>query len=480
MNKNNPFLTGFPTAFFGSKKRTIQDNIRAKRNELASLGLSDFALLFQSLLPALFLNEMTFDKRKRVYTEVVVFWAWLSQVLLFNESCRKAVSLVRSGCVAHGLEAPSAETGAYCQARKRLRLEFLEDIFTHITKALNRRIRPQDLWKGMVVKSIDGSSVQTMDTPENQKAYPQPTTQKKGCGFPVIGVAGVLNHAHGGWEGYVTSVHTEHDHKVADRLLKYFEKGDLALADTAYSSYELICRFAFKGVHVLMPPHQARKIKFNCGVKIGKNQRLMTFKKPRKQPKGSVLSESEWSDLPETMQMRVIRFWYTNKEGKQCKKHLVTTLLDVDQYPWEELVALYLERWDIELRFRDVKTTMGFEELNVKTPDMAKKALAMAMIGCNLIKSVSQEAAGLGDSDIRKMSFKGTLDEITSNSSNFRGHSNHPHKCQDLYEKMLYLVADQLLNIRPFRYEPRVIKKRPKPFGRMTKPRGEYKASVAA
>ena len=191
-------MTGFPTTLFGSKKRSIQDNIRAQRQKLAASGLSDFALLFQSFLPAVFLNNISVNQRQRIYTETVVFWAWLAQVLLFNASCFKAISLIRSWCVANGLQAPAADTGAYCQARKRLRLTFLQDIFSRVSEVLNRRIRPQDRWKGMVVKSIDGSSVQLMDTPENQKAYPQPTTQKKGCGFPVMGVSGVLNHANGG------------------------------------------------------------------------------------------------------------------------------------------------------------------------------------------------------------------------------------------------------------------------------------------
>jgi len=480
VNNKNPFLTGFPTTLFGSAKHTLQEKISKKREELAASGLSDLALLFQSHLPAIFLSEISHNNRKRVYTEVVVFWAWLAQVLLFNASCDKAVSLIRGWCIAQKKGAPSPGNGAYCQARKRLRLEFLQTIFIHITQTLNRSIEPQNLWKGLIVKSIDGSSVQLMDTPENQKKYPQPNTQKKGCGFPVMGVAGVLNHAHGGWEGYVVAPPTEHDHKTAHRLLKYFKKGDLALADTAYSSFELITTLQLKEVDALMPLHQARKIDFRKGQKIGKNERLMTWVKPKNQPPKSTLTKEQWEQLPATLVIRVIRFWYKNKEGKQCRKHLVTTLLDTDKYGWEELVILYLERWDIELRFRDVKTTMGFEALNVKTPEMAHKALAMAMIGCNLIKTVSQEAASLAGKSIRNISFKGALDEINSNSPNFRSRTNQHNKCQELYKELIALVAERSLNIRPLRYEPRAIKKRPKPFPRLTVPRAKWKADIAA
>ena len=111
---------------------------------------------------------------------------------------------------------------------------------------------------------------------------------------------------------------------------------------------------------------------------------------------------------------------------------------------------------------------------------MAQKALAMAMIGCNLIKSVSQEAANLKDANIRHISFKGALDEITSYCSNFRNRIKHRAKCVELYEDVISLVSDHLLDIRLFRREPRVIKKRPKKFSIMMVPRSEWKARRAA
>jgi hypothetical protein len=478
--KKTNFLPSFPTTLFGSPKRSLQEQISRERQKLSTAGLSDFSLLFASLLPASFLQKITFNKRKRVYTEMVVFWAWLAQVLMLNASCSKAVTMIRSWCADKNLPTPSAGNGAYCTARKRLRLEFLQTIFKHIVKTLNRRIRTEDRWKGLVVKSIDGSSVQLMDTEENQDVFPQPNTQKKGCGFPVMGVAAVLNHAHGGWEGFVSHLHTEHDHKVAHRLIKYFEKGDLALADSAYSSYELISRLLNKGVYSLMPLHQARKADFRKGKKIGPNERIYTWQKPKTQPKRSNLSEDEWLKLPKTMKVRVIRFWYDDKDGRQVRKHLVTTLIDQEKYAWEELVSLYLERWDIELRFRDVKTTMQFEELHVRTPEMAKKSLAMAVIGFNLIKAVSQEAAIEKGENIRHISVKGALDEIVSFSSNLRAHAQHRIKCATLYQKLTSLVGDHLLDIRPFRREPRTIKKRPKQYSRSMIPRSEWKARRVA
>lgn len=90
------------------------------------------------------------------------------------------------------------------------------------------------------------------------------------------------------------------------------------------------------------------------------------------------------SDLA-TLEMRLISFWYEDRDGATKRMVLATTLLDNKTYDWIELGELYATRWDIELRLRDVKTTLGMEELNVKTPAMAEKSLAMALLGFNLV-----------------------------------------------------------------------------------------------
>ena len=103
----------------------------------------------------------------------------------------------------------------------------------------------------------------------------------------------------------------------------------------------------------------------------------------------------------------------------------------------------------------------------------------MAIIGFNLIKAISQEARN-EEVPIREMSFKGVLDEVMSFSSNFRPHIHHAHKCNSLYEKLLDLCSELVIDVRPDRHEPRAIKKRPKPFPKLQEPRQEWKKKLAA
>jgi IS4 transposase len=73
-----------------------------------------------------------------------------------------------------------------------------------------------------------------------------------------------------------------------------------------------------------------------------------------------------------TMELRIIRSKGPDREGKQRVRYVVTTLLDPVKYPAEEVASLYHHRWEIEVRFRDIKTTLGMEMLRTKSPEMIR------------------------------------------------------------------------------------------------------------
>ena len=133
-----------------------------------------------------------------------------------------------------------------------------------------------------------------------------------------------------------------------------------------------------KGIHFIGRTHQARKIDFCKGIRIGPDERLVTWTKPCRKPKGSRLSQSQWdSGLPNELQVRLIRCKGPDRQGKQRTRYIVTTLLDSEAYPADEVASLYVHRWEIEVRFRDIKTTLGIELLRTKTPEMIEKELLM-------------------------------------------------------------------------------------------------------
>ena len=339
---------------------------------------------------------------------------------------------------------------------------------------LDRRVQATDLWNGFIVKSVDGSSTQLMDTAENQSEFPQPSNQKKHCGFPVMKFLALLNHSTGAWEQHLTAHPNEHDARTMKKLIKHLTRRCLLLADRAFCSYEIILRLRNQGVESVMRLHQMRAKGFTLrkGKKIGPYERLVTWVKPKMKPKHSDLSDQEWDALEETIEMRLIACFYEDRNGERKRMILATTLVDPKVYNWLEIMNLYATRWDIELRLRDLKTTMKMEALNVKTPEMARKSLAMALLGFNLVKAVSQEASQAEGVDQKLISFKGVLDWINSTTALFQAVKGQgTRNFKNLYTSFLETAATKLIDHRPYRWEPRAIKKRPKPFPRLTESR---------
>jgi hypothetical protein len=474
-----PFLTGFPRAVVATAKRRLQAAIRGQRAAVLRDSLCGYALMFARFLPASFLARIDPTPRHRHFGQVPVFWAWLAQILESNASCSKAVSLIQAWSRAAGLTVPSGRTGGYCQARGRIRLEFLRTVHERILGTLASSVRASDLWHGHVVKAIDGTSFQLLDTQPNQRDYPQPGGQKAGCGFPTMGVVGVLNLSHGGWEGFETCPHTAHDSAVAPRLLKHVESGDILLGDRAFCSYELIVRLRLRGVHAVMRLHQSRhrKLDWRKGDKLGANERLVIWEKPRYQPAGSTLDPEAWKALPETLALRYIRLGYEDRNG--CKRMLVvaTTLLDPVEYEAHKVADLYARRWDIELKLRDLKTTLGMERLGVRTPGMAHRTLWMMVIAHNLLRGLMQRAAIEANRPLVHMSFKGVMDHAVASHESYLVHRHHPRRLTAHHAEVIETCGGKTIDPRPGRREPRALKRRPKNYPLLTSPRGEFQST---
>ena len=153
---------------------------------------------------------------------------------------------------------------------------------------------------------------------------------------------------------------------------------------------------------------------------------------------------------------------------------LGTTLLDAAAYPAEELIALYLRRWRLELCLRDLKTTMGMETLRCKTPDMAEKELLAYLVAHNVIRCVMAEAIAQYEVELERLSFEGTVDAFRQYSLAIAKARSRKRR-RELWADLLWNVARDLLPVRPGRVEPRAVKRRPKPYSLLNQPRRRFK-----
>lgn len=184
-----------------------------------SLGLPFRELLPSSIIEQA-INELNIKYRRRLFDPFVTLWVFLSQVLDVDKSCHNAVSRVIAYLVNQGVEIPSTDTSAYCQARSRLPEELLQKLFGKAAQNLEAQVTSEHLWCGRNVKVIDGSNVSMPDTVENQKAYPQPSTQKPGCGFPIAKIGVLFSLATGAAVALATDVLNTHDLKLALEIIR--------------------------------------------------------------------------------------------------------------------------------------------------------------------------------------------------------------------------------------------------------------------
>ena len=158
-----------------------------------SLGLP-----FQKVLP-----ESTIDAsvqaerkrfRKRIFSPAVTVWAFLSQVLSKDKSCKNTVSRIIADRAAKGEPIPSADPSAYSQARQRLPENALKHLVFQAAEDLERRVPQAGLWKGRHVEILDGSTLLMADTPLTKNSHTQLTFEP--CSFlhPQVPVqAAILN-----------------------------------------------------------------------------------------------------------------------------------------------------------------------------------------------------------------------------------------------------------------------------------------------
>jgi IS4 transposase len=364
----------------------------------------------------------------------------------------------------------SEETGAYCLARARLPLELLARLRCAIAA---RADRAQETWKGWRVRVLDGTTVSMPDTLKNQRAYPQSAEQKPGCGFPFMKMVGIFSLSTGVLLHYARGNKHQHELGLLHRLLDVFKAGDLVLADRGFNCYTLLALLWAKGVPTLMRLHHARNADLRGGKPLGQNDRLLVWRKPQNWRR-RYIPLSLWRRIAPELNVRVLRFALRPPGFRTRSVTLVTTLLDPERYPAEQLALLYARRWQIELWFRDLKTSMGMNVLRCKSPKMIHKELEMFFIAYNLIRCLMLQASQDYQVDLHRLSFKGTVDS-TRQFAMAIAQARSRKKQKALIADLLETIAADIVPDRPGRREPRAVKRRPKPCAYLTKPRHQFK-----
>lgn len=338
--------------------------------------------------------------------------------------------------------------------------EMISTLARHTGRLMTDRAPDTWRWRGRPVRLVDGATVTLPDTADNQEVYPQPRSQQPGLGFPLCRLVGitclasgaVLDVAMGACKGKGTD-----EQSLLRSILDTLEVDDILLGDAFYATYFLICDLQKRRVDGVFEQHGARRrsTDFRCGQRLGPRDHLIELHKPPKKP--DWMSQEEYDQAPDSVKVR---------ELFAGGKILVTTLCCPKQTNKAALKALYRDRWHVELDLRNIKTTLGMEIMTCRTPAMVEKEIWVYLLAYNLIRVLMAQAALFADLLPRQISFKHTLQLWLS----WRLNDLCAHDDEKL-ASLFILIAQQQVGKRPGRIEPRAVKRRPKPFPKLMKPR---------
>ena len=447
--------------------RKAQATLHQGRSSIERRASSTQAVEFFNLLTSPELLQTTEallpEHRERLYPPTVTLSMFMRQVLEADGSCQKAVNGWAAQRAADGLSACSVRTGGYCRARQRLPLEMVRALTRQTGRLLSQKALTQWLWRSRAVKLVDGTGLSMPDTPENQAAYPQPSTQAAGVGFPLARLVMVICLATGAALDTAIGPHQgkgSGELGLVRRLLEGFKPGDVMLADALYCNYFLIAALMAKGVDVVFEQNGSRITDFRRGQSLGTRDHIVHWPKPATRPQW--MTPEQYGDAPDAITLR---------EVKVARQVLVTTLLDHRRVSKDDLSALYGRRWNVELDLRNLKTTTGMDILSCQTPQMNEKQLWVHLLAYNVIRLLMAQAACNANVDPRSLSFKHTVQMWTEWLA--RGLCSANDR-----QRLFKLIAQCKVGCRPGRIEPRMRKRRPKPYPWLKVPRDQARQHV--
>jgi hypothetical protein len=416
--------------------------------------------------------------RARLWTPLETLWTFLIQVLHPDWPCRAAVAevLAEHAATGHPLNA-SPDPSAYCQGRQRLPWSVFKRALRTAGETLEAQVDATYRWLGRRVWIVDGSSCSMPDTPELQRAFGQPDRQKPGCGFPVAKITAMFAWASGAVLDVAIGPYRSSELRLWRQLWNQLKAGDVVLGDRFYGAYADMAQLVARGCDGVfrLRGARARTMNFRRGHRLGRDDRLITWRRSKLCPR--TLWPEAFALLPETIAVRILRF-HTRQPGFRSETVIVaTTLLDPIAYPVASIAALYGDRWTVELRLRDVKTTLHMDVLRGKSADVVRKEIVMHFLAYNLIRALMWQAAAEHGRPLHRLSFAGTMQRFDVVAPYLWLFADTP-KAALLYQLLLSWIACDRVPHRPGRLEPRALKRRPKPYKLLNRPRNEMRKAL--
>lgn len=340
-------------------------------------------------------GHATCRRRKLPATQVI--WLVLGMAMCADRSIRDVVEHL--DLVVPGVK--SLAPSAISQARYRLGPEPLEWLFYRTAHAWVTSVDGGD-WRGLSLHAVDGSSLRVQDSDENFEYFGKPGGRNGSAdaGYPQVRIACLLSISTRLIEAAAFGPLEHGEQDLAANLWKHIPDNSLTILDRGFVNFPVFVGIVEGGANRHFMVRMRRNLKFEPVELL---------------PDGSLLADLPCSkelsrtrrDLPPTIRGRIIG--YKHPDGEESR--VFTTLLDHEKFPANEVVAMYHERWEIEIAYDEFKTHMfdRHECLRSKKPEGVAQELWGALLLYNLVRNEMLTVASERGLSPKRISFKSSL-----------------------------------------------------------------------
>jgi hypothetical protein len=276
----------------------------------------------------------------------------------------------------------------FCNARARLPIPVFQQAMKHMAAAASSAAELR--YKQMKVCLIDGTTARTQRTQSNREAFHSSTNQHGKSRSPVMRLVILVCAGCGVVCELAFSPYDVAEARLFALIIFRLASGILLIADTTACSFMTFAIAQSRGSHMLCPLRPDRKRMISK--RLGKGETLELWSRPGPSKIAYPLTLSQ---LPRVLEVRVIECIVHRKGYRDYKLTLATTLLDPLQYPRHELLALYLQRWNIETDIRTLKHAHGLETLTGKTPQITCREMFSAVLAYNAVRLLMAQSGGM-------------------------------------------------------------------------------------
>ena len=388
-------------------------------------------------------------RRRRLPADQVV-WLILGMALMRNESIQRVALLLGLTMPSGGQSKPAASS-ALTQARQRLGEEPMEHLFALTGSEWATRSARAHAWRGLAVYLIDGTTLRVPDSEQNWATFGGQVGNgsRAGSAYPTVRLVALMTaRAHllaaVNFGPYKTGEIT-----LAAELWAKLPEESLVIGDRNFGTIRDLYRISSgaAGRHWLV---RGKQQKFRVVRRLGKNDDLVELTVTK-------AMRANGPELPPTLLMRALRY---QRPGFKPVL-LLTSLLDPKLYPATELIALYHERWEIELGYDELKTHLLAREeaIRSRTAEQVRQELWGILVAYNLVRVEMERAAKEAGVEPTRISFVNALSMIRNAwivwSTQPVAPGRIPAHLLDLRRHIGFLLLPER---RPERRNPRVVK----------------------